>query len=206
MAVVLQDVLHVLIGLLLARAVDAPLLLLLCRVYLVEFGVLTCWLLADGRQSTDHIVDVGQLDLLPHDSELWVHGMEQAGLVQPNVRCAVVLAGSHDQDLVRRLQLVDGLVAVGPAVLEILDLELTGVRLSLQVVEQRRLVLDAGDLGSELVPARPPCRHSLLLQVLDAVGGVRQERDLAVLAQALGEILVKALLRMLQRQMVEDVL
>lgn len=206
MAVILQNVLHVLIGLLLAGTIYAPLLLLLGCCDLIELGILAGGLLADGCQSTNHIVHIGQFDLLPHDSELGVHGVEETGLVQPNVRRAAVFAGPDHQYLVRRLELVNGLVAVRPAVLQILDFEFAGIRLALQVVEQRCLALDAGNLGSEFVPTRLPCRNALLLQLLDPGSRVGQERDLSVLAQTLCELLVKTLLGVLQGEMVEDLL
>lgn len=198
MRVVLKQVRHVCIALVLRRPRRLPLLGGLRRGLAVVRRGLAGGLLAEGQELAHHVVGGGQLDAVPHVEELGVDGVGQAGLVEPDELGVVVLARADDEDLVLVLELRDGLVAVGPAVLQVLDAQRGGVRLLLQVGEQRHLVVDAGDLGLELVLAGAPGGLLLLAGGLGGLGG-GDVVDARVLVHEADEQLLLGLGQVVQR-------
>ena len=209
----------VLLGL--AAAVGAALGLLGAgagAVHLLEAGVLGGGLLADGGELADDVVDAGDLDAVPHDLELRVDAVGEARVVGPDKLGVAVLPGPHREDPVLVLELLDRVVAVRPPVLQLLHRQRRRVRLGLQVRQQRRLRVDAGDLRPELVLALGPARQLLLPSVLAAIlailalggggsGGARRGRELdaRVLAHEHGELLAVLRVVELEGQVVEDV-
>ena len=147
-----------------------------------------------------------QLDAVPHVQELGIDRVVEAGVVQPHELGVVVLLGAHHEDLVLVLELGDGLVAVGPAILEVLDAQRRGVRLALEVLEQRHFVVDAGDLGLELVFSAAPDRQLLIAG--GALGGLRggDVVDARVRVHEFHEDLLLLFGQIVQRQVVEDLL
>lgn len=114
-------------------------------------------LLSNVDQLAVHVVDAGDGDAVPHDLELGLDRVVQRRVVGPDVAGEVVLLGADDEDLVLLLQGRQRLLAVGPAVLEVLDRNARGVRLALQVRQERCAVLDVEDDGAVRVHASLPC-------------------------------------------------
>lgn len=208
MRVVLQQVRHVGIALMLRRPRRLPLLRGLRGGLAVVRRGLAGGLLAESQELAHHVVGRGQLDAVPHGQELGVDGVGQAGLVEPHELGVVVLPRADDEDLVLVLELRDGLVAVGPAVLQVLDAQRRGVGLLLQVGEQRDLVVDAGDLGLELVLPGAPGGLLLLLGGGGGLGGLGRGDviDARVLVHEVHEQLLLLLGQVVQRQVVEHLL
>lgn len=119
-------------------------------------GVLARRFLADIDELAVHVVDARQGHAPPHALELRLDAVVQRRVVEPDGAREVVLLGAHHQDPVLGLELGQRGLAVGPAVLEILDREARGVRLALQVRQQRLPVVHVPDHRAVLVYARPP--------------------------------------------------
>ncbi|KZL83130.1 hypothetical protein CI238_06474, partial [Colletotrichum incanum] len=133
MAVVLEQMLHVGVCRL-SRSPHGALLLLLLGVDLLDgAGVGAGGLLADGDELLDDVVGGGHLDGVPHALKLVVDVVVERGVIQPDGTGVLLLFGLDNENLVLALELHQRLVAVRPAVLEVLDRGALGVFLALQV-------------------------------------------------------------------------
>lgn len=197
-AVIVEQVRHVRVGRL-SNALAGPLLLLLgLRRHRRGLArVVARRLLPNAHQLAVHVIQARQLHAAPHGLELWLDGVVQRRVVGPHVPREVVLLRAHHQDLVLALQLRQRVLAVGPAVLEVLDRHPRSIRLALQMGQQRRGVLDSRNDGPVLVRARLP---RLLAQAR-----IRLPFHPRVPPQPLRQLLLVLLRVVPQTQVVDDV-
>lgn len=108
----------------LADPLARPLLLrfCLCALSLVRLlGVLARGFLPDADELAVHVVEAGDGHAVPHDLELLLDAVVERFVVGPDVSRQVILFRTDDEDLVLALKVGECLLAVWPAVFEVLD-------------------------------------------------------------------------------------
>lgn len=156
-AIVLHEMGHVDIGSLSNFASSLFLNFLLGGTTLGDFArIITGRFLADAEELAVHVVDAGELNAAPHGGELWLDVMVEGRVVLPDLAGDVALFGAIDENLVLGFEAGQLVLAVGPAVFEVLNPDARRVALALQVSQQGSAVLDVCDDGVVRKLARVP--------------------------------------------------